>query len=118
VISMDTLTSTAISIVMSEEIARLLKKKNRGYTYSLKVDVDGLKIIDFVNDEPHARLTSITIYNDGEDEVYASVNTYVKNAPIKPHEILNIEFDDQLIEKLYLDVDEGKKAVVRVFGTY
>jgi hypothetical protein len=115
---MDTLTSTAINIVMAEEIARLLKKKSRGYTYSLKVVVDGLKIIDFVNGEPHAKLTSITIYNDGEDEVYASVNTYVKNAPIKPHEILNIEFSEPLIEKLYLDVDEGKRAVVRVFGTY
>jgi len=115
---MDTVTSLAIGIVVAEEIARNIKSRQKGYTYSLAVVVDKLKVIDFVNDEPHAKLTSITIYNDGKDEVYASVNTYVKNAPIKPHEILNVEFREPLIEKLYLDVDEGKTAVVRIFGIY
>jgi hypothetical protein len=115
---MDAVTSLAIGVVMAEEIARSMKSKQKGYTYSLTIVVDKLKIIDFVDSEPHARLASITIYNDGEDEVYASVNTYVKNAPIKPHEILNIEFREPLIEKLYLDVDEGKTATVRIFGIY
>ena len=115
---MDAVTQLAIGVVIAEETARLLKKKNKGYTYSIKIIVDGLKVIDFVNGEPHAKLSSITIYNDGEDEVYASVNTYVRNAPIKPHEILNIEFSEPMIQKLYLDVDEGKTAVVRIFGIY
>jgi hypothetical protein len=115
---MDTLTSAAIGVVIAEETARLLKKRNKGYTFSLKTVVDKLKVIDFVNGEPHAKLSSITIYNDGEDEVYASVNTHVKNAPIKPHEILNIDFSEPMIEKLYLDIDEGKTTVVRIFGIY
>jgi hypothetical protein len=112
------LTELALNIVMAEEMTRRIKSRQRGYTHSLKIVVDGLTVIDFVENEPHAKLFSLTIYNDGDSDVYVSVNNYEKNAPLKPHEILNIRFDDAVIEKLYLDVDEGKTTTVRVFGTY
>jgi hypothetical protein len=103
---------------MAEEIARKIKPKQKGYTYSIMTLVDKLTVIDFVNNEPHAKLFSLTIYNDGDSDVYVSVNNYEKNAPLKPHEILNIKFNDAVIEKLYLDVNEGERTIVRVFGIY
>ena len=115
---MDELAELALNIVMAEEMARRIKPRQRGYTYSLRIVVDGLTVIDFVDNEPHAKLFSLTIYNDGDSDVYVSVNNYEKNAPLKPHETLNIKFNDAVIEKLYLDVDEGKKTEVRVFGIY
>jgi hypothetical protein len=115
---MSELTKFALNIVMAEEIARKMKSRQRGLTHSLKVVVDKLTVMDFVNNEPHARLFSLTIYNDGDGEVYVSVNRYERGAPLKPHEILTLKFDDAVIEKLYLDVDEGKSTVVRVFGIY
>jgi hypothetical protein len=112
------LSKLAFSIVIAEEIARMVKSRQKGFTYSMKVLVDRLTVIDFVNGDPHSKLFSIVIYNDGNSDVYASVNTYSKNAPVKPHETLSIRFDSPVIEKLYLDVNEGKSTEVRIFGIY
>jgi hypothetical protein len=106
------------SIVVAEETARKIKPRQKGHTHSLSILVDKLTVVDFVNNEPHARLFALTICNDGDSEVYASINEHKRGAPLKPHETLSVRFDDAVIEKLYLDVDEGKSAVVRVFGTY
>jgi len=106
------------SIVAAEETARKIKPKQKGHTHSLSILVDKLTVVDFANNEPHAKLFALTIYNDGDSEVYVSVNKYERGAPLKPHEVLNIRFDDAVIERLYLDVDEGKSTTVRVFGTY
>lgn len=106
---------------MIEEVAERLEKalaKPRGLTYPVKVFVDKLVVIDFVKELPHSPLSSITIYNDGPDEVYPSVNEHQKIASLKPGESLSIELGTPGIEKLYLDVDEGKKAYIRGFGIY
>jgi len=112
------LNELAFNIVMAEEIARKIRPRQKGFTHSLRVVVEGLTVIDFVSNEPYSKLFSITVYNDGDSDVYVSVNTYEKNAPLKPHETLNIKYDEPVIEKLFLDVDEGKSTVVRVFGIY
>jgi hypothetical protein len=114
----DELAELAFNIVMAEEIARKIRPRQKGFTHSLRVVVEGLTVIDFVSDEPHSKLFSITVYNDGNSEVYVSVNTYERNAPLKPHETLSIKYDEPVIEKLFLDVDEGKSTEVRVFGIY
>jgi len=106
------------SIIIAEELARKTKKRHKGYTYSLEITVDKLTVIDLVSSEPHAKLISVTIYNDGDSDVYVSVNKYEKKAPLKPHETLNIKFDEPIIEKIFLDLDEGKSTTVRVFGLY
>jgi len=106
---------------MIEEALERLEKglaKPRGLTFPVKVFVDKLVVIDFVKGLPHAPLFSITIYNDGPDEVYPSLNEHQRIAPLKPGESLNIGLGTPEIERLYLDVDEGKKASVRVFGVY
>jgi hypothetical protein len=106
---------------MIEEVAEKLERalaKPKGLTYPINILVDKLTVIDFVKGAPYTPLFSITIYNDGPDEVYPSVNEHQRIAPLKPGESLNIELGAQGIERLYLDVDEGKKASVRAFAVY
>jgi hypothetical protein len=102
---------------MLDDVGKLLAKP-MGYTHPIKVTVSELTIIDFVNGAPYSPLFSITIFNDGPDEVYPSVNTYQKLTSLKYGESLTIEFHTSRIERLYLDVDEGKKANIRGFGMY
>jgi hypothetical protein len=115
---MSELTGLVSSIIIAEELARKSRKKYKGYTYSRVITVDRLTVIDLVSSEPYARLISITVYNDGDSDVYVSVNKYEKKAPLKPHETLNIKFEEPMIEKIFLDVDDGKSTTVRVFGLY
>jgi hypothetical protein len=104
----------AFAIVSAEEV----QPKPLGYTYTKTVLVDKLVILDFINDEPHHPLFSIDIYNDGVDEVYVSINNYSRNAVLKPYESLRIDMRAPSIKRLYLDVDNGKKAYIRIFGIY
>jgi len=78
------LAELAFNIVMAEEIARKIRPRQKGLTHSLRVVVEGQTVIDFVSGEPHSKLFSITVHNDGGSEVYVSVNTYERNAPLKP----------------------------------
>jgi hypothetical protein len=106
---------------MLEEVLETLRNalaRPRGLIFPVKVLVDKLTVIDFVGGLPHTPLFSITVYNDGPDEVYVSVNEYQRVAPLKPGESLAIDCHAPSIERLYLDVDEGKKAAVRAFGLY
>jgi hypothetical protein len=113
-----------IMVALLDEIAeRLLSleklsAKPKGKIYPINITVSKLEIIDFINGYPREPLFSISIFNDGPDEVYPSVNTHQKRTPLKYGEPLSIEFHAPRIEKLYLDVDEGKKANIRGFGMY
>jgi hypothetical protein len=104
----------AFAIASAEEA----QPKPWGYTYTKTLLVDGLAVLDFINGEPHCPLFSVTIYNDGADEVYVSINNYSRGAVLKPHEVLKIDMQAPNIKRLYLDVDSGKKALIRVFGIY
>ena len=104
----------AFAIVSAEEA----QPKPWGYTYTNTLLVDGLVVLDFINGEPHRPLFSIDIYNDGVDEVYVSINNYSRNTVLKPHESLRIDMRAPNIKRLYLDVDSGKKAYIRIFGIY
>jgi hypothetical protein len=90
----------------------------KGYVHHIKVVVDKLVVLDFVKGHPYAPLVAITLYNDGPDEVYPSVNEHRKITPLKPGETLTIDYHAPTIERLYLDVDEGRNAIIRGFGTY
>jgi hypothetical protein len=107
--------------------------KPKGYIYPIKVLVDRLTVIDFVNKYPYTPLISVTLFNDGPDEVYPSVNDYqrtvspkagetipvdVRITPLKPGESLTIDMRQPIIERLFLDVAEGKHTFIRGFGIY
>jgi hypothetical protein len=101
-----------------ERLARIESARPKGYVYHITVVVDKLVVLDFVKGHPYAPLIAVTLYNDGPDEVYPSVNGHQKVAPLKPGETLTIDYHAPLIERLYLDVDEGRSANIRGFGTY
>jgi hypothetical protein len=102
---------------MLEEIMGYIQRP-KGYVYPIKITVTEATYIDFINEMPHTPLFAITLYNDGPDDVYPSVNIHQKNVPLKPGETFSVDFRSPIIERLYLDVDVGKKAVVRGFGLY
>jgi hypothetical protein len=109
---------------MMEDAIERLKRieestvKPKGYVYHIKAAVDKLVVFDFLSEFPNTPLFAVTLYNDGPDEVYPSVNIHQKTTPLKPGETLIIDFHAPRIKKLYLDIDEGKKAYIRGFGTY
>jgi hypothetical protein len=95
-----------------------LLAKPKGYTFPIKVTVEELTVLDFMMLYPHAPLFAVTVYNDGPDEVYPSINEHQKQTPLMPGENVNFTYTSPRIEKLILDVDNGKKANVRGFGIY
>jgi hypothetical protein len=102
-----------------ERLARIESaSKPKGYVHHITVVVNKLVVLDFVKGHPYAPLIAVTLYNDGPDEVYPSVNGHQKVAPLKPGETLTIDYRAPMIERLYLDVDEGRSANIRGFGTY
>jgi hypothetical protein len=111
---MDDLLKQAILLAIAEE----LKPQVKGYVYPINVTVTSLTILDFIVGEPHTPLFSITLYNDGLDDLYVGINSYQKTTPLKRGESLSIKLLTPRIERLYLDVDEGKTATARGFGIY
>jgi hypothetical protein len=94
-----------------------------GYMFPLSVVLDGgetgkEEVLDFVSSPPFVPLISLTLCNDGPDEVYPGVNCPQRIAPMKRGENLNIDFQFPKIERLYLVVKPGKSAMVRGFGLY
>jgi len=112
-----------IASMMEETIERLINierllAKPRGYIYSINRVVDHLTIIDFTKEYPRSPLFAITLFNDGPNDVYVSINEYQKVTLLKPGDSISVDMRYPVIEVLYLDVDEGKKASIRGFGTY
>jgi|YelNatPaOPRAMG01_1025707.scaffolds.fasta_scaffold31800_4 hypothetical protein len=105
-----------IAWMLEEVLGRLQRPK--GYIHPIAVTVTEATYLDFVIGMPHSPLFSITIYNDGPDDVYPSVNIHQKNVPLKLGESLQIDCQAPKIERLYLDVEEGRKAYIRGFGIY
>jgi len=85
-----------------------------GLIYPINITVRSQTEIDLRSNP----LFSITIYNDGPDEVYFSINQPQKTTPIKPHEHLKIEFQEPKIAKIFFEVNTGKVANIRGFGVY
>lgn len=103
-----------------ERLARMeeLLARPKGYVYPIRLTVERLTVVDFIEAYPHTRMFSVTLYNDGPDEVYPSVNVHQKSVSLKPGESLTIDCRSPVIERLYLDVEGGRKAFVRGFGVY
>jgi hypothetical protein len=112
---------TLISIISFLIIAQVLTThlfSPKGLIYPINITVTSRIELDLLNNPPFRPLFSITIFNDGPDEVYFSINEPQKITPIKPHEHLKIEFRQPKIVKLFFEVDTGKTANVRGFGVY
>jgi hypothetical protein len=112
---MDDLLKQSILLAIAEELKPQMPK---GYVYPINVTVSELTILDFIVGEPHTPLFSITLYNDGANDIYVGINSYQKITPLKPGEYLNVEFKTPVIKRLYLDVDTGKNTYIRGFGIY
>ena len=108
---------TEMKRVVTEGMREIFPRP-KGYIYQLNILVERLVVVDFVNNEPHTPLFSLLIYNDGPDEVYISINVYKKISPLKIGDYLKIDMFSPKIDKLFLDVNEGRKAYIRVFGIY
>jgi len=114
---MDDLLKYAVLLAISEEMKKY-RAEPKGLMYPISVEVSELTILDFVKDEPHTPLFSLTLYNDGHNNVYVGINAYQKITPLKPGEYLTIEFEAPVIRQLYLDVELGKNTYIRGFGIY
>jgi hypothetical protein len=100
-----------------EDLAELLEKP-QGYVHPIKITVTEAQVLDLVTKPPYTLLFAVTLFNDGPDEVYPSVNVYQRKTPLKPGESVRFEYTSPRIERLFLDVDAGKRANVRGFGIY
>jgi len=114
---MDDLLKYAMLLAIAEE-TKETRAEPRGFIYPINVTITSLTILDFIVGEPHTPLFSLTLYNDGQNDVYIGVNSYQKTAPLRPGEYLNVEFKTPVIKQLYLDVEAGKNAYIRGFGIY
>jgi hypothetical protein len=114
---MDDLLKQAILLAIAEE-TKEARAEPKGFIYPISMEVTSLTTLDFIVGEPHTPLFSITLYNDGQNDVYVGINSYQKTAPLRPEEYLNVEFKFPIIKRLYLDVNEGEKAYIRGFGIY
>jgi len=92
--------------------------KPKGYVVPINVEVTKTEVLNFISATPYTPLFSVSLFNDGPDEVYPSVNDLQNRTPLKPGENISLDFHAPKIEKLFLDVDEGKKAKIRGFGLY
>jgi hypothetical protein len=103
-----------------EKISKIESRmvKPEGKIYTVSVTVDRLTVINFVEDYPRTMLYSITLFNDGPDDVSVSVNSYENRLLLKAGESVDLNFGSPVIETLLLDVELGKKASVRGVGIY
>jgi hypothetical protein len=102
------------------DIEKMVRESRpEGAVHPISATVTGPEVLDFTGGPPYRPLFAVTIYNDGPDGVYPSVNEYRKTAPLKPGESVKFEYVLPRIARLYLDVErEGRKAVIRGFGAY
>jgi hypothetical protein len=94
-----------------------------GYLFPVRAVLDGgetgkEEVLDFVGGPPHVPLVSLTLYNDGPDEVYPGVNCPQRISPMRKGENLNVDFQSPRIGRLYLVVGPGRSSTVRGFGLY
>jgi len=97
---------------------RLAEEEIKGFVYPINVEVKGLVVLNFTESHPFFPLSSVTLYNDGPDDVYPSVSAPQKVTPLKAGETVKFDTRKPKIAKLFLDVDAGCRAVVRGFGFY
>jgi hypothetical protein len=103
-----------------EKISKIesLIVKPEGKIYTVDVTVDRLTVINFVEDYPRTMLYSITLFNDGPDDVNVSVNSYENRLLLKSGESVDLNFSSPVIRTLLLEVEIGRKARIRGVGIY
>jgi hypothetical protein len=119
-----TVEPSALQVMYLDEIAgRLghlesLMAKPKGYTHPIKATVNGFTIIDDFYRDLHIVLYAVTLYNDGPDDVFPSINSFQKVTPLKVNESVSFDYGKPCIKYIVLDVDTGKTANIRGFGIY
>jgi len=112
-----------VASMMEEAVDRLtrieeLLVKPKGYICPIKLTIDRPTIIDFSKEYPYTPLFSLSLFNDGPDEVYVGINIEQKVTPLKAGESFEAELYAPNIKRLYLYVEAGKTANIRGFGIY
>lgn len=109
--------------MLEEAVERLasiesLLARPKGLVHPIDVVVEGDVVLDFLRARPGSPLFSLSIFNDGPDEVYPSVNEPQLSSPLMPGESISFDFGSPRVERLYLIAGPGKRAKVRGFGVY
>ncbi len=98
------------------EILNILKKMlAEGYVVQINVDVSGQVEIDFER-EYGVKLMDISLFNDGPDDIYVSVNKPEFKTPVRRGESITLPFRAKVIKKIY--IYSSGSAHVRGFGIY
>ncbi|MEM3895381.1 hypothetical protein [Thermofilum sp.] len=104
--------------ILSEQMSDLALYliKPEGISVPINVSVSNILVIDFIKDYPNKRLFSISLINDGPDEVYIGVNSVQTTTPTKANEAASFDYKAPRIARLYLYTGPGKTAKVRGEG--
>jgi hypothetical protein len=102
-----------------ERVTKLetLMRKPQGRLLPISVDVEGTKILRFVQEFPFTPLFSLTLFNDGPEDVFVNIEVLQKVTPLKPFDTLNINMEAPVIKELILVTNKGN-AHIRGFGIY
>jgi hypothetical protein len=85
-----------LSAALLDEIAERLYKleqllaKPKGFIHPINITVSGYVVIDFVREFPFTPMFSITIFNEGPNDLYIGLNTTQWKTPLKPGDNINI----------------------------
>jgi hypothetical protein len=113
--------SDVFQAALLSKIADKLKEmdvKPEGHVFPINVEVTDMKVLDFIIDYPHKLLWSVTLFNDGPDDVYPGINENQTVTPLKPGNSTSVDFHSPKIQMLFLTTKNGGRAVVRGFGAY
>jgi len=117
--------STIIGLDLLEEIAdrlgnieRLIKSEHpTGLAPMETFSASGteLKAVFYY---PVRKLKSVSIHNDGPNDVYIRINNKLEDKPsrIKKNEVLEVDMKIDIIDRIYFNCVEGESASGRIIG--
>jgi hypothetical protein len=111
-----------IASMMEDLLERVTKlesimKKPQGRILPININVEGTKILRFVEEFPFTPLFSLTLFNDGPADVYINTEVLQTVTPLKPYDNFNINMENPVIKELIFVVKQGN-AQIRGFGIY
>ncbi|MDL1957031.1 MAG: hypothetical protein LWW95_08325 [Candidatus Desulfofervidus auxilii] len=97
-----------------EDIAELLKREQvngdiESFVYNVTDSGVEIRVLSY-------KWVSMTILNDGTNDLYVSNKLYSQTAPLKQNESLRIRLTKKAIDKIWLWTDPGLTTIARVFA--
>jgi len=97
-----------------EDIAELLKREQvngdiESFVYTVTHNGVEIRVLSY-------KWVSMTILNDGTNDLYVSNKLYSQTAPLKQNESLRIRLTKKAIDKIWLWTDPGLTTIARVFA--